>query len=245
MLGLTLMLVLVVFGSAFQVVTGLGLGLIAGPSLLFFLDTESAIQVAIVLNLLLTLCLLYPDRAHVSKPWLFSLSAWALIGIPIGFVLMLFVPQGMLKIFASLFILFVVIQLKYFPAKPVENASIRRARFGCIVSGMFAGALAAPGPAALWTLLSHKVSALAARATIRYYFIVAYGAALLIHWAGVGLGDKVVATLKLLVPAMVGGMLIGLVLRTRFSPTALMSLFEVILFFSGASLLIKGVLDVV
>ena len=89
------MLLLVVLGSGLQVITGIGLGLIAGPVLLFFLDSQSAIQIAIVLNLALTLCLLYPDRQHVSRSRLKTLNLWAIVGVPIGFVLLLWLEQSL------------------------------------------------------------------------------------------------------------------------------------------------------
>jgi len=84
--GLGLMFGLILLGSALQVATGVGLGLIAGPSLLYFLDSISAVQTAIILNLILTLCLLPTEVKFISRKPLIDLSIWACLGLPIGFI---------------------------------------------------------------------------------------------------------------------------------------------------------------
>jgi len=88
--GLGLMFFLILLGSALQVATGVGLGLIAGPSLLYFLDSISAVQTAIVLNLILTLFLLPSEVKSISQKLFFGLSMWACLGLPLGFGLFFF-----------------------------------------------------------------------------------------------------------------------------------------------------------
>jgi len=169
-----------------------------------------------------------------------------------GYVLIVFIPQSLVKVLAALFILLVATQLKFFPIKSVRHThtsghghSSWHGRMGSVISGVFTGALAAPGPVALWTLLLHGVDALVARATLRYYFAVAYGIALALHWLLAGLGSEVFDTLKLLLPAMIMGSAIGLVFRHRISSATLMHLLHLILFATGLSLLIRGFVDVV
>ena len=147
---------LVLLGATLQVATGVGLGLIAGPSLLFFLDGASAIQTAIILNLVLTACLLPTELRDVAGRPLAQLCLWACIGIPAGTILLLMANSTGLKIASGVVVLLAVAQLRFFPAPQAAGAGPAPwvMRFGGTVSGGMTGALAVPGPIALWTLLS-------------------------------------------------------------------------------------------
>ena len=55
--GLILPIILILIGTSFQVTAGVGLGLVAGPGLLFVFEPIIAVQIAIVLNLFLSVLL--------------------------------------------------------------------------------------------------------------------------------------------------------------------------------------------
>ena len=75
---------MVAIGAILQLTTGVGLGLIAGPFLLFVMDPASAILRAIVLNLLLSVILLPWEWRQIEFAPLARLTGWAAIGIPLG-----------------------------------------------------------------------------------------------------------------------------------------------------------------
>lgn len=237
---------LILLGSALQVASGVGLGLIAGPSLLYFLDSISAVQTAIILNLILTLCLLPVEIKSISRKLLVNLSFWACLGLPFGFALLVLLDISTLKLLGATVILLSVIQLRFFPAKKTPGHSgFLPIRLGGVVSGVMTGTLAIPGPVALWALLSIGTDALVTRATLRAYFVIAYTLAFALHIGIAGWGAATVTLSMALLPAVFGGIVIGVYGRKYLNAAKLRSLLEMVLIVMGISLLIKGVLDVV
>ena len=244
--GLGLMFGLILLGSALQVATGVGLGLIAGPSLLYFLDSISAVQTAIVLNLVLTLFLLPWEKNSISRPPLLHLSFWACLGLPLGFGLLFLLENATLKLLGATVILLAVAQLKFFPVKPSgKTGGPWIIRLGGGLSGAMTGALAIPGPVALWALLSSGTDALTTRATLRAYFVIAYSLAFALHLGFAGKGGQTFAMSGVLVPAVIVGIAAGLYGRRYLDAAQLHRLLEIALLIMGLSLLIKGILDVI
>ncbi len=244
--GLGLMFGLILLGAALQVATGIGLGLIAGPSLLYFLDSISAVQTAIILNLVLTLCLLPTEVKFISRKPLIDLSIWACLGLPIGFGLLMLLETSTLKLLGASVVLLSVVQLKLFPAKQISGASSPWiTRIGGSVSGAMTGALAIPGPVALWALLSRGTDALTTRATLRAYFVIAYLLAFALHLGFAGAGPSIWLMSSVLIPAVLCGIAIGVFGRRFITPPHLRRLLEIVLITMGFSLLIKGILDVI
>jgi len=234
--------VMVAIGAILQMTTGVGLGLIAGPFLLFVMDPASAIQTAIVLNLLLSVILLPWEWRHLALAPLARLIGWAAIGIPLGSVFLISVDGGTLKLVSGVAVLAAALQLTLTKARQPSPA--RRGRdigIGGFVSGLMTGALAIPGPIALWSLLSSGLEPHAIRATLRAFFVAAYGLSFVVHFMLTGTDTKALSASVTLSPAVLTGMLIGVFMRRHSSPVRLAKLLELVLFLMGASLVIKGI----
>ena len=237
--------VVVLIGSALQVATGVGLGLIAAPAMLFVLDGPAAVQTAIILNLTLTALLLPFELGYVAYSRLFAISRWALIGIPVGGLLLLAIGNTSLKLVCGTVVVLAVIQLRFFPLPLLQTPEQQRwlNRVGGAVSGGMTGALAAPGPVALWALLSSGLDASSVRATLRAYFLFAYIVAFVVSLALIGSSFRIWATSLVLLPAVVLGIGAGLAGRRSLTTTALRGILELVLLAMGVSLLVKGVSD--
>jgi hypothetical protein len=238
---------LVLLGASLQVATGVGLGLIAGPALLFFLDGAAAIQTAIILNLVLTACLLPAELRDVERRPLAHLCLWACLGIPVGTVLLLVANSTGLKIASGVVVLLAVAQMRFLPASQPARAgpSPWIVRAGGTVSGGMTGALAIPGPIALWTLLSGGLKPAAVRATLRAYFLVAYTMALLIHVLLTPRGEDSLSLSVVLLPAVGLGIGVGLFGRNAIGPDRLRQFLELVLVVMGISLLSRGLWDAI
>ncbi|MEM9224268.1 MAG: sulfite exporter TauE/SafE family protein [Pseudomonadota bacterium] len=237
---------LVLLGSSLQVATGVGLGLIAGPSLLLLVDGPSAILTAIILNLVLTACLLPSELREVSGGLLVRLCGWACLGIPAGTALLSFASAPSLKIAGGVIVLLSVAQLRFLPI-PVdrrEGAPGWVVGLGGIVSGTMTGALAVPGPVALWTVLSSGIGSTAVRATLRAYFFVAYTVALIIHLLMTQRDTNSWALSVVLLPAVGLGIALGLFGRQAMGTDRLRKVLELVLLVMGVSLLSRGIWDV-
>ena len=236
-------------GTALQTATGVGLGLLAGPVLILTLDGQTAIFVALLLNLIVSLLLLPQERAEILWPPLRQLSLGSLIGIPLGWYLLLQMDAMTLKLVAALVVLAAGLQL-FLAGRRQDAGSTPQERplftvLGGGVSGIMSGCLAIPGPIALWTLVQQRQTPRSIRATLRGLFVFSYGAAFLIHFA---LGEGLVHSTKnggwtvlaLLLPALVVGLLLGSWLKKHIAEAILLNLFKVMLVAMGASLIWKG-----
>ena len=175
-------IVMVAVGALLQMTTGVGLGLIAGPFLLFVMAPASAIQTAIILNLLLSIILLPWEWRNVEIAPLMRLAAWAAIGIPLGSVFLISVDSASLKLVSGVAVVAAAVQLVLVKApalSPGKHQSV--VGIGGFVSGLMTGALAIPGPVALWALLASGLEPRSTRATLRAFFVAAYAFAYLMH----------------------------------------------------------------
>lgn len=238
-------LVVVFVGSVLQVATGVGLGLIAAPAILFVLDGPSAVQVAIILNLVLTAILLPFEFGLVAFNRFFAISRWALVGVPLGGLLLMVVGDTSLKILCGVVVLLALAQLRYFPMPAVQSAGRQQwfSRIGGVISGGMTGALAAPGPVALWALLSSGLGPVTVRATLRAYFLFAYVIAFVVSLVLVGSNGTIWATTLVLLPAVFLGIATGIVGRRWLSGGALRVMLELVLLAMGVAMLAKGVSD--
>lgn len=236
---------LVFLGAGFQVATGVGLGLIAGPGLLFVLDGAAAVQIAIVLNLVLTVFLLPSEFRDAHTGYTSRLCLWSIVGIPIGIAFLLALSPAPLKLIGGIVVLLAAVQLRL-TGTALGLSLARHIGFspGGVVSGIMTGALAVPGPVALWTLLNKDLDVQTVRASLRVYFLIAYSVALVLHLLMNGPVSGIMTVHLILLPALFLGMALGTFTRTRISSEALRVMLEWTLILMGASLLFKGVWDV-
>ncbi len=235
-------------GTSLQVATGVGLGLLAGPILLLNLASETAIFVAIILNLLVSVALLPQERGNIVGAPLRLLLVGTLVGIPVGWLFLNWIDVSLLKLFSGAVVLVASVQLLMLgrPVAASDGGAISPASTlaGGGLSGFMSGCLAIPGPIAMWTLLRHNLSASATRATLRAAYIFSYGTALIVH-AGLGgiptAGWRIVL---ILLPALIAGVGLGIVAKHRVGEVALHRALRFLLLAMGTSLLWKGILDV-
>ncbi len=244
--ALALISLVVCAGTALQVATGVGLGLLAGPVLILSLQSETAIFVAIILNLLVSLALLPQEMGEISWPPLRLLLVGTLVGVPLGWLVLQQIDATTLKLFAGVVVLAAAVQLLLLHRQAAGGGEASRLRtlVGGGVSGFMSGCLAIPGPVAMWTLLRHGMAPSPVRATLRALFVFSYGAALLAH---VGFGGETAmgwSTVAALVPALAVGLALGVVVKRNVGEAALHVALRLLLLAMGLSLLWKGILDV-
>ncbi len=244
-LALTSLVVCV--GTVLQVATGVGLGLLAGPVLILSLQSETAIFVAIILNLIVSVVLLPQEKGEISWQPLRLLLVGTLVGVPLGWLVLQQIEATTLKLFTGVVVLGAAIQLILLSRQAAVGGgkSVRlRTLMGGGFSGFMSGCLAIPGPVAMWTLLQRNITPSQVRATLRALFVFSYSAAFLVHF---GLGGETAtgwSTAAALVPALAVGVALGVVVKRNVREASLHVALRLILLAMGLSLLWKGILDV-
>ena len=246
--ALVLISLVVCAGTMLQVTTGVGLGLLAGPILILSLNSETAIFVAIIINLAVSVVLLPRETGAISWPPLRVLLVGTLIGVPLGWLVLRHIDAQVLKLFMGLVVLVAALQLVLLD-RGSGAGSGQTNRLSTLagggVSGFMSGCLAIPGPVAMWALLRQDIAPAQVRATLRALFIVSYGAAFLAH---VGLGGIPAAgwsTVFALLPALAIGVGLGGIAKRRIGDAALNAALRLLLVAMGVSLLWKGIWDVI
>lgn len=209
----------IIFVAAmFQTATGIGFALIAGPFLLMYMQDGSAIQISVLLNLLMSVVLAPTMVKHVHWPSLRHLALGLVGGLPVGIVLFIWADLTLLKLGAAAFI---VLALLPFLRPPVVQTIKDRSRSGLVsgvVAGVMTGFAAMPGPAASYYLTGlQNLPRDVARSTIYAYFVLAYGAALVLHATLTGVADKTLVASASFTPAAAVGILVGIPLARRLS----------------------------
>ncbi len=244
---------LVLVGSTLQAATGVGLGLIAGPILVLTLGGGAAIFIAIMLNLALSLMLLPQESGDVLWPEFRLLALATIIGVPLGWLILQQLTPLTLKWVAGIMVLLAALQLlatrfrgNADPGPDGAQGNRLVLLGGGLVSGLMCGCLAIPGPAGLWAALQSRMPPLAIPATLRALFAFSYAGAALIHFGLEGfdgIADKPWLETMVLLPAVVLGLVLGLLLRRRVDEGTLRTVLYLLLFAIGVSMLWRSWLE--
>jgi len=239
----------VLLAAALQSATGIGLGLIVGPALILVMGSKSAIQVAIILNLTLSILLLPGESREIHWPSLKTLILGTVLGMPAGLLLISWLNLTGLKLFAALAVSLCAVQLIHGRRQHAATGSTPVAGpltlpGASLASGIMAASLAMPGPVAMWALARNGIRANQIRATLRALFVVSYTLALLAHaMRSVQWGTVLEASQNLGI-ALVAGSLIGFGVKRRLPEQVLNHLLLGLLLLMGVSLFIKSFMEV-
>ncbi len=239
----------VLIAAILQSATGVGLGMIVGPALILVMGSKSAIQVAIILNLSLSILLLPGEIKEIHWPSLKILVLGTVIGMPVGLLLIDMLDLTGLKLFAAITVSLCGAQLihnryRQSATGAVKEASAMTLPGASIASGIMTSSLAMPGPVAMWALARKNIKAKQIRATLRGLFVVSYAIALAAHaLRGLDWGLVLDASLKLGI-ALGVGMVIGFFVKRRMPERMLNNLLVGLLLVMGLSLFAKSLLEI-
>jgi len=227
----------VFLAAVLQAATGVGLGMIVGPALILVMGSKSAIQVAIILNLGLSILLLPGEVKEIHWPSLKILLIGTVIGMPAGLLLISMLDLTGLKLFAA-------ITVSLLGAQLIHN----RYRQSTVGTAQEANAMILPGASiasGIMTALTRKgIKAEQIRATLRGLFVISYALALLAHaLRGLDWGLVMDASLDLGI-ALAAGTAIGFFVKRRLPEWVLSNLLLGMLLVMGLSLFAKSLLEI-
>jgi len=196
--------VIVFLASIVRGYTGFGFAAIAISGLNLIWPAQVSVPVTLFIDVISAIRLLPSARRDADISMVKNLSLGAVMGIPVGLSMLLFIPDQPLKLMISALILFMAIGL-YF--SPNFNITVRTShtRFVGAVSGGFTAAASVGGLPLICYLMSTAQSALVQRATIVVFLactdLVSIGLLLLSDVVDLSIWQPV---LLLLIPAVAG-----------------------------------------
>ncbi len=198
-----------------QSTLGFGFTLLAVSFFLLILQSATAIQLLIVLNLAVSLWVVRGLWRKVPRDLWLKLVGGATVGFPAGLALFNYASVDQLKVVVAAAILVFVPLLAFrHPSEPEKGASRPIYRSSSSVGvGILAGAmttsLGMPGPALVLYLTSLGADKDALRAISLTFFAVAYAAALLLQAVAIGVEGEVWMMAVVLVPVAAVGAQLG------------------------------------
>ena len=226
-------IVIICIAAVLQSISGFGFSLLAMPLLSIFVDIQDAVVVA-------TLCGIFTNAVHLRKDFQLversiarRISLSALIGMPLGVVVLsVFSATHMRAIIGAVVVVLVFLMLRNFILK-TENSNVD------IVLGAFSGLLAtsvsANGPPLVFLLQSKQLDPWRLRATLAYVFTIS-GCASFIVLMIAGKGSiEAFQYAMLSLPAMYLGTVVGRKARLRVTQEAFKRLMYVLLLATAVS----------
>ena len=194
-----------------QSISGFGFSLLAMPLLSVFVDIHDAVVIATLCGIFTNAVHLKKDHHLVERSVARRISLSALIGMPLGVVVLsLFSATQMRVIIGAVTVVLVFLMMRHFVLK-VENTKVDIA-LGAL-SGVLATSVSTNGPPLVFLLQSKQLDPWCLRATLAYVFTVSGCASFVVlMMAGKGSVDAFQSAL-LSLPAMYLGTVIGR--RTR------------------------------
>ena len=238
-----ILLHIVVFCAALiQTVTGFGFGLIATPLLLIVLNSNSAIQIAILLSLLIALVLVPALKSFIARSLLKQFLIGSTVGIPTGFIIFLLIDLVVLKVLSGLVVMgSVAIAVGRFGSNVGQSNSRSNmlSNFGTgLIGGIMNSSLAMPGvPLVRMLQLGFKPETI--RATVLAFFVFSYPLVIALQ---AFVADVTPVTLKvtaMLIPATLIGVVTGRVLSSRVNESVFFRIAVVLLLVTAFGLFIN------
>ena len=225
--------VIICIAAVLQSISGFGFSLLAMPLLSIFVDIQDAVVIA-------TLCGIFTNAVHLRKDFQFversiarRISLSALIGMPLGVVVLtVFSATQMRAIIGAVIVVLVFLMMRNFILK-TENTNVD------IVLGAFSGLLATSvstnGPPLVFLLQSKQLDPWRLRATLAYVFTIS-GCASFIVLMIAGKGSiEAFQYAMLSLPAMYLGTVVGRKARLRVTQEAFKRLMYVLLLATAVS----------
>ena len=172
---ITFILLISFFASLFRSTLGFGESLIAVPLFLLFLPLEVAVPLSVLLSIIIALIIVIQDHKEIhfqSAKWL---VLYAIIGIPIGLIILIYGNETFVK--TALGFLIILYSLYSLFSKKTEVWKQENSKlwlFICgFLSGVFGGAYGLNGPPLVVYGKLQNWSAKHFRATLQAYFLPA------------------------------------------------------------------------
>ena len=226
-------IVIICIAAVLQSISGFGFSLLAMPLLSVFVDIQDAVVIA-------TLCGIFTNAVHLRKDFQLversiarRISLSALIGMPLGVVVLsVFSATHMRAIIGAVIVVLVFLMMRNFILK-TENTNVD------IVLGAFSGLLATSvstnGPPLVFLLQSKQLDPWRLRATLAYVFTIS-GCASFIVLMIAGKGSiEAFQYAMLSLPAMYLGTVVGRKARLRVTQEAFKRLMYVLLLATAVS----------
>ncbi|MGZ9811880.1 sulfite exporter TauE/SafE family protein [Pseudoroseicyclus sp. H15] len=181
LLSILLVCLLVGIAAVLRGMTGFGFALAAVPMLSLVLPPEEAVVICVLLQVLIGLRDIVTLRAEIDRPQIGWMGLGALIGTPLGILLLRWLDADVMRLMLGLIVCAALPALMWTPARAVP-ASWRMSLPTGAAAGFFGGLAAMPGPPVIAYFMRAGMAPARMRASLMIFFFFTSAIALPGFW---------------------------------------------------------------
>jgi len=204
----------VLLASAVQGVMGSGSALIMVPVLSLFLAPREVVPITLLLGTVMNLSILVQARKGLDLRMVLPLFASAVVGIPLGTIMLLVLPADVLRVVIGAVIIFFSLALLSGVSMKVRRERAASVPIG-LISGVLNGSITMSGPPVILFFQNLGMPKGRFRANIVAFFLLSNLVTILFHAAGGVLTAESSMPVVLFLPVMGVGLAIGMALAGR------------------------------
>ena len=242
--ALTIHILAIVFvATVFRSALGFGESLIAVPLMALWIPLNVAVPLSVLVSITIAAIVVVQDWSKIHFRSAGGLTAFTLLGIPIGLLVLVKTDEQLVKAMLGVVIsLFAVYLLSGRQLKELKKDSIAWL-FGCgLLAGILGGAYGLNGPPLVIYGAKRRWSAQHFRATLQGYFLVASIAGMAGYWCTGLLVPAVIHYYLLCLPVMVPAVFIGRVINHRLKGESFFRFVYIVLLGIGLFLVLRALL---
>lgn len=235
-----LVIVITAFGAAFvQGVSGFGFALVAMPILSGLTSIQTAAPLVALTTLInnLILCVYY--RQSFDRKVVINLLIGSMLGIPIGFLALDYIPTALMLIGLGVTIVIYSLYSLVSPVVPIVRSKLWAYGAG-FLSGILLGSFNLPGPPIILYGSSQRWSQEKFKGNLTSFFWVSVAIVVLGHGFSNRISEEIIRQFLIAIPSLMSGLFLGVVLAKKFDPNIFRKVITVLLAIIGVRLIVSG-----
>ncbi|MBE9065970.1 sulfite exporter TauE/SafE family protein [Leptolyngbya cf. ectocarpi LEGE 11479] len=238
---MTLIIVITTFVAAFvQGVSGFGFALVAMPILSGVTSIQTAAPLVALTTLTnnLILCIYY--RQSFDRNVITNLLLGSVLGIPIGFLALDYIPTALMLIGLGFVIVTYSLYSLVSPVVPVLKSKLWAYGAG-FLSGILLGSFNLPGPPVILYGSSQRWSQEKFKGNLTSFFWVSVAIVVVGHGFQNRISEEIIRQFLIAIPGFILGLFLGVVLAKKFDPNIFRKVITVLLLVIGVRLIVSGI----
>lgn len=223
---------IIFLAAVVQGATSFGFSLIALPLLGLLFELKVVVPTLVIFSIVLNLIILIKLRVRPKLKEIGLLTLFAILFIPVGVELLIFVDEAILKAGVSILLIGIaIIMLKGYKLN-ITNKTLSYVITG-ILSGVLNGAVSLSGPPVVVLLANDNKNKDEFRSSLTFLFFTLNIVTIIIYMSRGLFNNPTLTQMLYLLPVMVIGTFLGIVLGNRIDDVKFKKIVLVLLLFMG------------
>lgn len=237
-------MIIVVVAGLVQGVTGSGSALVMVPFLSLFFVPREVVPVTLILGTILNIAILVQSYKHVRLKLVIPMIIASAVAIPLGTLLLLWLPAYGIRIFMGLVIIPFAAAMSFGWSMKIENETAAAVPVG-FLSGILNGSVTMSGPPVILFLQNQGLGKDSFRASLVAFFLATNVVTFVPFLIGELFTAESLRLSAMFLPAVASGLVGGIVMAKKLPEGRFKKVALLLLIAAGISSLISGIIGLV